>query len=164
MKNVINTVRALAVVLCSFTLMSANVVAADDNSATNSAGYKPDKIKNEVLVITLGADHCVQSIAPDVDNCALAYTEETNPCKNKKDCICSKKDKNITWKTMPATTFEIRFSESTTEHKKPFDGCNLKPDSGSQIDCKVQHKGEYTYDVYVKGCLAKPYDPVIIIR
>lgn len=166
MNNVIRYTHTFALILLSCILMCTTyaVKAQEQNTEMDQSGYKPDKIKDEMLVITLGADHCVQSIAPQFDNCAAAYPEDKNPCKGIKDCICSKKDKKITWKTSPSTTFEIKFTKSTTDKKDPFKNCTLKPESGSEISCKVTNKGSYTYDVYAKGCLAKPYDPMIIIR
>ncbi|QBY05432.1 hypothetical protein E2K93_14095 [Thalassotalea sp. HSM 43] len=135
--------------------------AADANQAEQI-----DKMKSTTITINLDADNCViEPLEPDVDNCALQFGAENSPCKGKKDCICSKKDKRIVWKTSPGKEFEILFTASTNDkHKKPFHNCDLKAGGDDIVDCKVKHKGTYTYDVAVKDCAGSNYDPVIIIQ
>ncbi|MDN3653252.1 hypothetical protein QWY77_10905 [Thalassotalea ponticola] len=153
--------RALIIVLTA--LVTTGVSYAQDANTTDA----DDKIKNTTITINLDENNCViEPLAIYPDNCAAKFGSENNPCQDKKDCICSKKDKHITWLTSPSQEFEVQFTASdNADRKTPFkDDCSLKADGDGNVDCKVKHKGTFVYDIAVKACEGSSYDPVIIIQ
>ncbi|WP_371188926.1 hypothetical protein [Thalassotalea maritima] len=146
-----------------YVLIGLSVLVA--SLALSDALADDHKIKDQTLTINVNADNCVESITADQhDNCQAEFGDENNPCKGKKDCICSNKDKHITWQIVPAQEFEIQLtSSSNPNHKTPFKQCDLKSGSDGDLKCKVHHKGTYTYEVAVKACEGSGYDPIIIV-
>ncbi len=118
------------------------------------------KIKDQTLSIEINQQSCAIYVRNDSeDNCKEL---PDNPCKNKSQCVCSKKDKYITWEADKRKNFEIVFHNNDS----PFNAnqCSLKTAGKAEIRCKIHKKGEFDYDVHVEGCQEKPYDPKIIVK
>ncbi len=117
--------------------------------------------EDKILTINVDANNCVTSITSNGNNCTAAFG--VNACENKKDCICSKKDKHVAWDISKKQKFEIQFTG-----KSPFkQNCDLIADEGNRIKCKVavdvNANTDYYYAVNVAACASGPYDPIIII-
>ncbi|MBA6326613.1 hypothetical protein H4J46_01380 [Colwellia sp. MB02u-6] len=124
-------------------------------AASNSAKDK------ELLIHVDPSTHCAIKVAPSVNesNCTLLYSESKNPCKNDPECVCSKKEKNITWQTTSGDAFDIRFTEGS-----PFKRCEYSAERDGEVRCKIKNSGDYYYEVNVEGCATNPYDPRIVVQ
>jgi len=92
-------------------------------------------------------------------NCALLYPADKNPCKNDPECVCSKKEKYISWQTSTGDEFDINFTEGS-----PFKRCDYSAGRDGKVRCKIKNDGDYYYEVNVEGCDSNPYDPRIVVQ
>lgn len=124
-------------------------------AASNSAKDK------ELLIYVEPLTHCAVKVAPSVNEsiCALLYSAKKNPCKNDPECVCSKNEKYIVWKTTTGDAFNINFTKGS-----PFKKCEYRADRDSEVRCKIKNSGDYYYEVNVKGCATNPYDPRIVVQ
>lgn len=140
--------------ILSFSMFFAN---AQNNGA--------NKDRDQSLTVAIDAQSCAIGVTLDSeDNCKANFGDTRGPCKNQKECICSKKDKTITWTPNKNKKIEIKFTSSSPE-KGPFnEQCSLKSGTSGKVSCKIKKKGTFDYDVHVEGCAGKPYDPRIVIH
>lgn len=118
--------------------------------------------KDKELIIDVDPlTHCATNVAPsdNENNCALLYSSDKNPCKNDKECVCSTKEKYITWQTSTGDQFDVHFTQGS-----PFKKCTYNADRDSKVRCKIKNKGDYYYEISVKGCATNPYDPRIVVK
>ncbi|WP_371377481.1 hypothetical protein [Thalassotalea aquiviva] len=120
-----------------------------------------NKVKNQTLTVITDAQNCATAVNnTSPDNCKAIYGDDRGPCKNKSDCVCSKKEKDITWVADRGQKIEIDFLAGS-----PFkSSCELKSLDNGKVECKVKNKGDFEYEVKVEGCEDKPYDPRIIVQ
>jgi hypothetical protein len=134
--------------LISFIILCPNFAIAQGN-------IKHDK----VLVIHVDPiTHCATAVlaADNKQDCKL---ESPNPCKKDRECICSKKEKYISWTTNTRDKFDINFTDGT-----PFKKCRYTSESAGNVRCKIKNAGDFYYEVNVEVCASNPYDPRIIVR
>ena len=118
--------------------------------------------KDRELIIHVDPDsHCVLEVASssNENNCAMLYPTNNNPCKNDPECICSKKEKYITWQTSTGDSFDINFTNGS-----PFKRCTYSAGPNGEVRCKIKNDGDYYYEVNVEGCATNPYDPRIVVQ
>ena len=115
----------------------------------------------ELIIHVAAASHCVLEVTPskNENNCAILYAANKNPCKNDPECVCSKKEKYITWQTSTGDSFNINFTD-----KSPFKKCTYSADPNGKVRCKIKNEGDYYYEVNVEGCATNPYDPRIVVQ
>lgn len=129
----------------------------------------PNIANANTIKINIDANNCVTSLSPsDKNSCATEFPAVESPCKGKKDCVCTKKDKHIAWEFVDSSkkqNFTIAFDSGT-----PFEAnCKLASENGNKIRCKVDKKGaavsppSFYYSVNIAACAAGPYDPIIIV-
>ena len=128
----------------------------------NAQQVEEDKLKDQSLVVAINEQSCAIGVTiSGVDNCKAKFGEGRGACGSKKDCVCSKKDKTITWTPNKTKKIEIKFTTPATPFKAD---CALKSGTSGKVSCKVKNKGTFDYDVHVEGCAGKPYDPRIVIQ
>lgn len=130
---------------------SVTVVAAPNNSAKDK----------ELIIAVDPATNCAIYVAPSQQesNCAVLYPADKNPCKNDPECVCSTKEKYITWHTSTGNAFDIHFT-----HGSPFKQCEYSSGSAGEVRCKIKNEGDYYYQINVVGCANNPYDPRIVVK
>ena len=125
------------------------------NAARNNA-------KDREMIIHVNPEtHCVTKVAPsdNENNCSVLYPAHKNPCKGDSECVCSKKEKYITWQTTTGDSFDIKFTQGT-----PFKRCAYGADRNDKLRCKIKYKGDHYYEISVEGCASNPYDPRIVVQ
>lgn len=118
--------------------------------------------KDKELIIDVDPNtQCAVFVGPSENesNCAILYPSGNNPCKNDPECVCSKKEKYISWQTSNGAKFDIHFTEGS-----PFKKCNYNAERNSEIRCKIKNQGDYYYEINVEGCATNPYDPRIVVK
>lgn len=118
--------------------------------------------KDRQLIIEVNpTTHCAIKVVPSdhESNCALLYPADKNPCKNDPECVCSKKEKYISWQTSTGDEFNINFTDGS-----PFKRCDYTADRDGKVRCKIKNDGDYYYEVNVEGCDSNPYDPRIVVQ
>lgn len=145
------------VILSSIIVMLAMMV----NFNSQAQEEKIDKSKDQTLSIKIQSDGCgVVVINDSADNCTAEYGPARGKCQSDGECVCSKKDKRITWKSSQKE-IKIKFHD---QNKTPFNHqCTLESGGDGIISCKVKNQGDFHYDIYVKGC-PDFHDPRIIIE
>ncbi|SEL02777.1 hypothetical protein SAMN05216262_1056 [Colwellia chukchiensis] len=125
---------------------------------TSYANSAKDK---ELIIVVDPVSHCAVNVVPsdNESNCAILYPVGKNPCKNDAECVCSQKEKYISWRTSNADEFNIHFTDGS-----PFKRCQYRAERGEKLRCKIKNKGDYYYEVNVKGCATNPYDPRIVVQ
>lgn len=121
-----------------------------------------NRAKDRELIIDVDpSTHCAVNVAPSdaESNCALLYPADKNPCKNDPECVCSKKEKYISWQTSTGDAFNINFTEGS-----PFKKCKYSADNDGEVRCKIKNDGDFYYEVNVTGCATNPYDPRIVVK
>jgi len=125
-------------------------------------GAARNNAKDRELVIDVDpSTHCAIKVAPS-DNeskCALLYSANKNPCKNDPECVCSKKEKYISWQTSTGDKFDVHFTNGS-----PFKKCTYSADRGDKVRCKIKNAGDFYYEVNVEGCATNPYDPRLVVK
>ena len=134
------------------------VIAATSMLAFAASHSGRDK---ELIIQVDPLTHCAINVAPsdNENNCALLYPADKNPCKNDPECVCSKKEKYISWQTSTGDAFDVYFTEGS-----PFKVCDYSADINGKVRCKIKNKGDYYYEINVKGCATNPYDPRIVVQ
>tara|TARA_R110000737_G_scaffold108079_1_gene140799 strand:- start:1836 stop:2297 length:462 start_codon:yes stop_codon:yes gene_type:complete len=136
-------------------LLTAVYAMVAYSAASNNA-------KNKELIIHVDpSTHCATKVAAsdNESNCALLYAANKNPCKNDPECVCSKKEKYISWQTTTGDSFDVHFTQGS-----PFKNCAYSADRNGKVRCKIKNKGDYYYEINVKGCATNPYDPRIVVQ
>ncbi|TRX55645.1 hypothetical protein [Thalassomonas sp. M1454] len=128
----------------------------------NAQQTTEDKFKDQSLSVAINDKSCAKGVTiTSPDNCKAEFGEGRGACGTKKDCVCSKKDKTITWTPDKNKKIEIKFTTAATPFKAD---CALKSGTSGKVSCKIKNKGTFDYDVYVEGCAGKPYDPRIVVQ
>jgi hypothetical protein len=121
-----------------------------------------NRSKDRELIIHVDpTTHCAMSVTPSVNenHCALLYSTNKNPCKNDPECVCSKKEKYISWQTTTGDKFNIHFTEGS-----PFKRCKYSAGRDGEVRCKIKNSGDHYYEINVQGCASNPYDPRIVVK
>lgn len=118
--------------------------------------------KDQELIIDVDpSTHCAINVAPadHESNCSLLYSADKNPCKHDPECVCSKKEKYISWQTTTGDGFDIHFTDGS-----PFKRCEYSAGRDGEVRCKIKNDGDYYYEINVQGCATNPYDPRIVVK
>lgn len=139
----------------SLVLFILTYVMAAFGAVSNAAKDK------ELVIIIDPTSHCAINVAPsdNESNCAILYPTGKNPCKNDPECVCSTKEKYISWQTSTGAGFDIHFT-----HGSPFKNCTYSAAPHGEVRCKIKKQGDYYYEVNVEGCANNPYDPRIVVK
>lgn len=135
-----------------FLFASTSMFAIADNN----------NVKDTELIIDVDPiTHCAINVGPlyPENNCSLLYPADKNPCKHDPECVCSKKEKYITWQTSTGDGFNIHFTEGS-----PFKKCEYSAGRDGEVRCKIKNNGDYYYEINVQGCATNPYDPRIVVQ
>lgn len=140
--------RSFALLIAIFSMV---VFGADRNGAKD----------RELIIVVDATNHCAVNVVPsnNESNCALLFAVDKNPCKNDPECVCSKKEKYITWQTSNGDEFDIHFTNGS-----PFKQCAYSAERDGKVRCKIKNQGDYYYEVNVEGCAKNPYDPRIVVQ
>ncbi|MGB1261730.1 MAG: hypothetical protein ACPG52_02375 [Cognaticolwellia sp.] len=144
--------------LTSITSTLVLIIAAYSMAASAARNNAKDR---EMIIHVDPITHCATNVAPsdNENNCALLYPAHKNPCKGDRECVCSKKEKYITWQTTTGDSFDIKFTQGS-----PFKRCAYGADRNDKLRCKIKNKGDYYYEISVEGCANNPYDPRIVVQ
>jgi hypothetical protein len=126
------------------------------------AAFGNDKDQTlEIIATTQNGQTCIADILPPADDNCKHANGNRGACDGFKDCVCSKPDKHIEWKSAAIKNYTVYFYEDSS----PFnDNCKLDSNNDGKLKCRIKGdaSGTYQYGVKVAGCA--DYDPRIIIN
>lgn len=142
--------RTLSLLVLSFAVLFSPLAISE---------VKEQKVRLEVTSPSDGGQCQVKAVFKgDHDNCKNKKAKGRDDCHKDQGCVCTRKEKHITWEMKNKEKFTIKFDQGSSN---PFvqngdHECKFKSNNKGKLRCRVKGKdvpsAMYRYSIHVENC------------